>query len=84
MLFEKCWSHNLKHIYDLFSLVDLKSPMTLKAFLQFSVFTLRRLMRIRRNSVMSRCDNAPTLKDLDYTDPLQIAPKEQARFSVNE
>ena len=84
ILFEKCWSHNFKHIYDLFSLIDIKSPSTLKAFLKFCVFTLQRFMRIRRNIVMNRCDNAPTLKDLDYADPLQLAPKEQARFSVNE
>jgi radical SAM superfamily enzyme YgiQ (UPF0313 family) len=72
-LLELCWEHNLKHIYSLYSMADIKSPVLLRAFVWSGVQALKGIIKMYRNQKISKSKRAPTLEELNYVDPMKAA-----------
>ncbi|MFX1483806.1 MAG: B12-binding domain-containing radical SAM protein [Promethearchaeota archaeon] len=65
ILLERCWKHNLKHIFDLYEMTDTPDPIILHNLLRLSIEALRILMKWKRSRIISRSANAPLVKDID-------------------
>jgi radical SAM superfamily enzyme YgiQ (UPF0313 family) len=64
LLLERCWNHNLKHIFSLYEMADMYSPVFLNKTIRLSVEALRILMKWKRSSIIERSVHAPLVNDV--------------------
>ena len=64
-LLERCWKHNLTHIFRLYEMTDTPNPIVLHNLLRLSVEALKVLMKWKRSNIINRSIQAPLVKDID-------------------
>ncbi|NHI89812.1 MAG: radical SAM protein [Candidatus Thorarchaeota archaeon] len=65
LLLERCWKHNLTHIFGLYEMTDTPDPIFLHNFLKLSIESLKILMKWKRSSIINRSAKAPLVKNID-------------------
>lgn len=65
ILLERCWKHNLTHIFNLYEMTDTPDPFIFHNLLRFSVEALKILMKWKRSRMINRSANAPLVKDMN-------------------